>query len=79
MLMDFSITIELSDWAEWVAQDEDGKWWEYEKRPIIPKSNNPDSAVSKWEPKGPFHGTQRLSVPARRNQDWQDTLYKVIR
>lgn len=24
----------LEDWAQWVAMDEDGEWWEYEYEPV---------------------------------------------
>lgn len=28
-----SITLELQDWANWIAQDWDGEIWQYEKEP----------------------------------------------
>jgi hypothetical protein len=52
------------DWAQWLAQDEDGEWWWYE---LEPKQACTD-AWSEWE------GLHRAAFVPRHNAEWKDTL-----
>ncbi len=31
----FTMKVRLSPWAKWIAQDENGEWWEYKSKPIV--------------------------------------------
>lgn len=60
-----SITIELQDWANWIAQDRDGEVWQYEKRPIALKgyfnaAGNDDKMLE-------------IRVESRENENWRDS------
>lgn len=62
-----SITIELQDWANWVAQDEDGEIYEYDKEPIPFESFGSFNALSDDDLiKCVFGGY-------RSNPDWQNS------
>lgn len=56
--------IELSPWAKYVAQDEDGSWWEYtEPEPI--------------EDYGEWVRSRILLCYGPKPKDWTQELYEV--
>lgn len=60
-----SITLELSDWANWIAQDEDGQLWEYEK--------NPKNYGSYFNAEDNDDRMRRIPVELNGNSDWQNS------
>jgi len=62
--------VELPGWANWIAQDKEGRWTFYQKKPVI---------------SGIFYcwiisfGRTKFSIfkIGRPNPDWRDTLIKV--
>ena len=54
----------IPDWAEWIAQDEDGTWWAYEAHPNQQHHGWYENEVGR---------IQRLGQ-TDQPQDWQRTL-----
>ena len=62
------IPVQVPDWAEWVAQDEDGAWYAFEKRPSDKDSTWYDN-----------DGTSRFLCETYEYNPkfWRETLRKV--
>lgn len=60
-----SITLELPDWANWIAQDWDGELWEYEK--------DPKNYGSYFNAEDNNDRMRRIPVELRGNSDWQNS------
>lgn len=61
---------DLPEWANWVAQDENGSWYSFEKRPYIFAA---DSQWSEESKNGRVYRVCRSEVAG----DWKDTLYEI--
>lgn len=62
-----AILAAIPDWAEWIAQDEDGTWWAYEALPNQQHHGWYENEVGR---------IQRLGQTAAP-PDWQATLRRV--
>jgi hypothetical protein len=62
------IEVRLSDWAEYVAQDENGQWWGAETELF------PDDEDGAWYSQ---RGRMEEIVYGPPNENWRDTLRKV--
>ena len=60
----FELQAMLPDWAEWIAQDEDGTWWAYEAHPNQQHHGWYENEVGRIQ-----HLGQTAPPP-----DWQATL-----
>jgi len=63
-----TVEVELSDWAKFVATDEDGEVWEYE--------NKPKPACDNWA----INEAGRAELLYRNNKinkNWKDSLIRV--
>jgi len=65
-----NLKIKLSDWAEWVAQDQDGEWWELECKPELSK----DCDEFIWIFSA---GRHSHIITGQPNPNWRETLRKV--
>jgi len=59
----------LPEWADWIAQDEDGAWWAYEAHPNQHDTGWYENEVGR---------IQKLGRTAP-NADWQNSLRRVVR
>ena len=59
--------IAIPDWADWIAQDEDGTWWAYEAEPNQQHNGWYENEVGR---------IQRL-LKAGPPQDWRLMLVRV--
>lgn len=57
----------LPDWAQWLAQDEDGAWWAYEAEPNQQHNGWYENEVGRIQRLG------KSDPPA----DWQNTLHSL--
>lgn len=67
MIMQFDI--EIPYWANWLAQDEDGNWYAYEKKPRESPSNV-------WLP---VNGLEEIVAKSTPPKDWTQELWEIIR
>ena len=58
----------IPDWAQWLAQDEDGTWWAYEAEPNQQHNGWYENEVGRIQRLG------KTDPPA----DWQTTLHCLI-
>jgi len=65
-----TLSIKLSDSANWIAQDADGDWYEYKLKP-----NSYRNEVA-WEP-NEFDDDYRTVAKGTPNKEWKDTLQEV--
>jgi len=65
-LIDLS-TLNIPNWVNWIAQDEDGAWWGYQVEPL-------QQHIGWYENEVGQH--VKLTV-ADNNPDWQSTLKKI--
>lgn len=62
---------DLPQWANWVAQDEGGKWYAYEKKPYIT-----DQDSDQWDEESK-DGNIDTVCKSEVVGDWRDTLYEI--
>jgi hypothetical protein len=62
------IEVQLSDWANYVAQDEDDAWWEFEEKPFLGEME------SVWWNED---GRKQHIAYGPPNENWRDSLRKV--
>ncbi len=65
--------VEISDWCEFVAQNEDGAWYEYSIHPE-PPCRNPCS----WDV-SPFKGYWKYLTETKPPKDWTQEIYQIER
>lgn len=61
------VEIEIPEWANWMAQDEDGKWYCF---------------VNKPKPRGVIWNDGGFALMLYRGKpspDWREELYKIVR
>lgn len=61
---------EAPDWAMWRAQDEDGEWWWYERKP------HPSEDKNKQWLEGSINGLMIRALNDDVNPNWRNTLEK---
>ena len=61
--------VKLSDWAKYVAQDEDGTWWEFNAKPQLGNTS--------WD--NGRNGRLRLVVRGIPPEDFTKELYEITR
>jgi len=63
-----TVDMNIPDWAEFIAQDEDGQWWAYETEPNL-------SHISWYE-----NEVGRIAKLAKTgaNKNWKESLKKII-
>ena len=54
-------------WANWVAQDQDGKWWLYQAEPLLHHCGWYENEIGMYKLLG--HSTE--------SNDWQQQLYRL--
>lgn len=57
----------LTDWARWVAQDQDGYWWAYEVEPLQFHKGWYENEV----------GRNKRLAHELKSKDWKNTLLRV--
>lgn len=63
------LTLEFSDWAEWVAVDEDGSVFEY--------AEEPHCGQHQWIPVGVFSRKFRIDDCLPKDWDWRNTKRRL--
>lgn len=61
---------DLSEWVNWVAQDADGSWYAYEKKPYA------DLDRDSWAEDSPNGGIEKVGNTGP-NPNWKDTLCRL--
>lgn len=57
----------IPTWANWIAQDQDGKWWFYQAEPLLHHCGWYENEI----------GMYRLLGYSTANKDWQKQLYRL--
>lgn len=62
-----NVEIKVPEWARWMAQDANGEWYFYGKKPIC-RGND-------WGQSG---GRFEAAYSGEASDDWDDSLHKVV-
>ena len=57
----------IPTWANWAAQDQDGKWWVYQAEPLLHHSGWYENEI----------GMYKLLGHSTTNKSWQQQLYRL--
>ena len=57
----------IPDWANWIAQDPDGKWWLYQAGPLQHHCGWYENEI----------GIYQLLGPGKARDNWQQQLYRL--
>jgi hypothetical protein len=66
--MKLTVQIKVPEWAKWMAQDEDGKWWFFEAKPFV------DVCDSVWVIS---EGTFQLAYQDESPINWELELWEL--